>query len=157
MSVRGSALRLPYALRRMEESDIPAVMEIEQSAYEFPWTEGIFRDCIRAGYCCRVVQRNDTTIIAYAVMSLGAGEAHILNLCVAPPWQQQGYGRALMSDMMDLARRLQADTLFLEVRPSNVAARALYDRLGFNELATRGGYYPSRQGREDALILARPL
>ncbi len=156
MSVPGVAIAVAYSMRRMEEKDIAAIMEVERLAYEFPWTVGIFRDCIRSGYCCRVAENNGLPV-AYAVMSVGAREAHMLNLCVRPELQNKGYGRAILADMMDLARRLRADILFLEVRPSNLAARALYERLGFNELATRTGYYPTHRGREDALILARHL
>jgi len=146
-----------YAIRVMAEADIPHIMDIEERAYEFPWTAGIFHDCIRAGYCCYVLERKDHAIIAYAVMSIGAQEAHILNICVSPQERGAGYGRALMAKMITLARRLQADMMFLEVRPSNVAALSLYEKLGFNEIGARSNYYPAKQGREDALILAKQL
>ena len=143
-------------LRPMTDADVDAVMAIERAAYEFPWTAGILRDCLRVGYCCWVLE-NDQGIQAYAVMSIGGGEAHILNLCVHPLQQRKGLGRRLLNHLMDLARRHSADTLLLEVRPSNRAALALYRAAGFSEVGIRKAYYPARNGREDALILARAL
>ena len=142
--------------RRMTDVDVPGIMAIETRAYVFPWTAGIFRDCIRAGYCCYVIENNGE-IVAYVVMSVGAREAHILNICVSPERRGAGYGAILMDKMMGIARRLQADTMFLEVRPSNEAARRLYDKLGFNEIGIRNNYYPAERGREDALLLAKQL
>jgi [ribosomal protein S18]-alanine N-acetyltransferase len=145
-----------FIIRAMIDADVTGIMKIETRAYAFPWTAGIFRDCMGAGYCCHVLERN-AEIIAYAVMSLGAKEAHILNICVSPDARGEGYGYALMDKLLALARQLRADMMFLEVRPSNEAARRLYDKLGFNEIGTRRNYYPAEQGREDALILAKQL
>lgn len=143
-------------VRAMVGADVTGIMKIETRAYAFPWTAGIFRDCMGAGYSCYVLEK-DTDIIAYAVMSVGAKEAHILNICVSPDLRGEGYGYVLMDKLVALARQLQADMMFLEVRPSNEAARRLYDKLGFNEIGTRRNYYPAAQGREDALILAKQL
>lgn len=139
-------------LRPMREADVLAVMEIERRAYPFPWTAGIFRDCLRVGYCCWLLEQ-ERQVEAYGVMSVGAGEAHILNLCVRPESQGQGYGRKVLTHLLNLARRHRADTVLLEVRPSNEPALRLYRSLGFNEVAIRKNYYPDRNGREDALIL----
>lgn len=143
-------------LRLMREEDVPVIMAIEERVYPFPWTAGIFRDCMRAGYSCYVLDRSEE-VIGYAVMSVGAREAHILNVCVSPAARGVGYGRIMMDKMISLARRLQADMMFLEVRPSNEPARRLYASMGFHEIGTRPGYYPAKDGREDALILARQL
>lgn len=145
-----------FLIRRMIDADVAAIMKIEERAYDFPWTAGIFRDCIRAGHCCYVLEKG-AEIIAYVVMSVGAGEAHILNICVCPESRGAGYGRILMDKMIMMARQLRADMMFLEVRPSNEEARRLYDKLGFNEIGARNDYYPSQQGREDALLLAKQL
>jgi len=142
--------------RAMLDADVAYIMEIEERAYPFPWTAGIFRDCIRAGYCCHVLE-DGGRLIAYAVMTVGGGEAHILNICVSPNEQCQGHGRMLMNKLIAQARRLGADTMFLEVRPSNAPALHLYHRLGFNEIGVRNNYYPADQGREDALIFALHL
>jgi [ribosomal protein S18]-alanine N-acetyltransferase len=140
----------------MREADLPQVMEIERRAYAFCWTEGIFRDCLRVGYACWLVEL-EGQIQAYGVMSVGAGEAHILNLCVSPAVRRQGYGRKVLSHLLNLARRMRADTALLEVRPSNEAALRLYRSIGFNEVGIRRDYYPDHNGREDALILALSL
>ena len=145
-----------FAIRPMVDADVTAIMNIETRAYGYPWTAGIFRDCMGAGYCCYVLERG-ADIIAYAVMSVAVKEAHILNICVSPDTRGEGYGYALMDRLIALARQLQADMMFLEVRPSNVAACRLYDKLGFNEIGLRRDYYPAEQGREDALILAKQL
>ncbi len=143
-------------LRDMQEADVPAVMAIERVAYEFPWTEGILRDCLRFGYLCKLYE-NDFGIIGYGVMSVAAGECHFLNICIHPEHQQQGHGARLLARLLAAARSAGAKSVLLEVRVSNIAAFRLYDRMGFNEIGQRKGYYPAKQGREDALVLAREL
>ena len=142
--------------RPMEEEDLAAVLAIEQAAYEFPWTRTIFRDCLRVGYSCWVLER-DGLIDAYGVMSVAAGESHILNLCVFPGSQGLGYGTIILDFLLDEAQKLNADTAFLEVRPTNQIARRLYDQSGFNEVGIRRNYYTAKYGREDAIIMARSL
>jgi len=140
----------------MTADDLPAVMAIESRAYAFPWTAGIFRDCLRVGYCCWCCEE-DGELLGYGVMSVAAGESHILNLTVRPESQRCGIGARLLRHFMQLARRHEADTVLLEVRPSNRPAIALYRKLGFNEIGLRPDYYPAADGREPALILARSL
>ena len=137
-------------------ADLDAVIEIESSAYDFPWTQGIFRDCLRVGYCCWCYEI-DGLIQGYGVMSVAAGESHILNISVRPESQRQGIGSKLMKHFLQLARRHDADTVMLEVRPSNKLAIKLYEKLGFNEIGVRRNYYPAHRGREDALLLALSL
>ena len=143
-------------LRPMRSVDLGAVVAIEQAAYPFPWSDGIFRDCLRVGYCCWVVEQ-ESAVIGYGIMQVVARESHILNLCVHPAYHRQGFGRALLARLLDLARDHRADTVLLEVRPTNEAAIALYTRVGFNEVGVRRSYYPGHKGKEDALILARSL
>jgi len=140
----------------MLDADIAEIAAIEQSAYTHPWTANLFEDCLRAGYNCRVLQVHGA-IIAYGIIAVGGGECHILNLCVKPDMQNNGYGMAILEHLLDLARRHHADTVFLEVRPSNRAAIRLYAKAGFNEVGMRSNYYPAIVGREDAIILARSL
>jgi len=142
--------------RPMSEADLPEIMEIERRAYPYPWTIGILRDCLRVGYSCWLYEHNGV-IQAYGVMSVAAGEAHVLNLCVRPEAQGNGLGRRMLTQMIALARRHGADTLLLEVRPSNLAALHLYQKMGFNEVGSRKNYYPAEHGREDALIFALSL
>jgi len=142
--------------RPMQDTDLVEIMEIERRSYPHPWTRQIFNDCLRAGYCCWVCEQQGV-IEGYGVTSIAAGESHLLNLCVRPESQQQGIGRKLLLHLISLARRQNAEMMFLEVRPSNRAARVLYESMGFNELGSRREYYPADKGREDALILARVL
>ncbi|MGZ8165845.1 MAG: ribosomal protein S18-alanine N-acetyltransferase [Methylobacter sp.] len=139
-------------LRKMYASDLPAVLEIERKNYQFPWEEDIFRDCFRAGYSCWVCEELDK-VLGYSILSIGAGEAHILNICVDPAEQKQGIGRKMLENLIEVARG-RAETIFLEVRPSNPVAIALYKNMGFNEIGIRKGYYPAENGREDAMMLA---
>lgn len=143
-------------IRPMERHDVPAVLAIEQRAYAYPWTEGIFNDCIRVGYHSFVVER-DEQIVAYAFMNTVLGEAHVLNLCVDPTLRRQGIARNLLEYIIDLAKNLKALTLFLEVRESNHAALALYQGCGFDEIGVRRNYYPAPVGREDAIMLVKQL
>ena len=143
-------------IRPMRQTDVEAVAAIEKRAYVFPWSPGIFRDCLRAGYGCWVLER-DGVLIGYGILSVAAGEAHILNVCVAPRAQGQGHGLRLMRRLLDLARWHQAERVFLEVRPSNPRAIKLYDQMGFNEIGRRPNYYPARDGREDAIVMAIEL
>ncbi|MCP3869309.1 MAG: ribosomal protein S18-alanine N-acetyltransferase [Gammaproteobacteria bacterium] len=143
-------------MRPMQDADVQRVMELELLVYEFPWTPGIFRDCLRAGYCCWLYTLDDH-FTGYGVMSVAAGEAHILNLCIHPTHRGEGLGRRLLQQLLRLARIHRADTAFLEVRVSNRTALALYRDVGFNEVGLRRGYYPSRAGREDAVLLALNL
>lgn len=142
--------------RPMVEEDLDDIMAIERSAYEFPWTMTIFQDCLRIGYCSWVLQR-DGSIIAYGVMSIAVGECHLLNICVDPVYQGMGHGEMMLDYLLDLARKHNADMAFLEVRPSNDAARRLYQNKGFDEVGMRRNYYPALFGREDAVIMARSL
>ena len=144
------------AIRPLTLADLDAVMEIEARAYDFPWTQGIFRDCLRVGYCCWCYE-NDEMIQGYGVMSAAAGESHILNLTVRPESQRQGIGSKLLKHFQQLAHRHGAETLMLEVRPTNRTAISLYEKLGFNEIGVRRNYYPAKDGREDALLLALSL
>lgn len=144
-------------MRPMRHEDLPAVLAIEVRAYAFPWTEGIFRDCFKAGYALWVLAGDEAGVIGYGVLSVAAGEAHLLNLCVAPEYQGEGHGRRILNRMIDLARWHRAERVFLEVRPSNTTAIALYHRAGFCEIGQRPNYYPAKGGREDAVVMAREL
>ncbi|MFI3188497.1 ribosomal-protein-alanine N-acetyltransferase [Crenothrix sp. D3] len=142
-------------IRTMTHADISAVMVIERKNYPFPWSEDIFTDCFNAGYRCWVCE-SQNKVVGYSLLSVAVGEAHILNISVDPAEQKQGIGRKMMENAIDYARG-RAETVFLEVRPSNIHAIALYENLGFNEIGVRKGYYPAENGREDAIMLALQL
>lgn len=143
-------------VRRMQLTDLPDVLRNERRGYTHPWTEGIFRDCLRNGQECWLLMCSDQNV-GHGILSVAAGESHLLNVCVHPDFQGHGFGRILVEHLLERARTGEASTIFLEVRPSNVAACELYDKLGFNEVGIRENYYPSNVGREDALVLAKDL
>jgi len=143
-------------LVRMQDSDLAEVMAIENAIYTHPWTRGNFGDSLRAGYQCWT-WRLGTELVGYFVLLAAAGESHLLNLSVAGARQRAGHGSELLREAMQLARNRGAQRIFLEVRPSNLAAKALYGRFGFREISVRPGYYPADEGREDALVLTLAL
>lgn len=150
------ALDPDFNLRPMQALDIERVLGSERGAYEFPWAAEVFQECLRVGYNCWVAEIG-RVVVAHGVMSVGADECHILNICVHPDWQGMGLGRRMLRRLLTLARQRGADTAFLEVRASNAMARGLYAAEGFCEIGTRRGYYPARHGREDAVVLALSL
>jgi ribosomal-protein-alanine N-acetyltransferase len=137
--------------RPMLVPDIAAVAAVERASYLFPWSEGVFRDCVRVGYLCRVVEA-DGEIAGYGIMSFGAGEAHILNVCIRSDLRGGGVGRKLMDFLLARARDEYMQEVFLEVRPSNAVAIRLYETLGFARIGVRKSYYQASTGREDALV-----
>ena len=141
-----------YAMR----SILRLIGTMERRNYEFHWSDGIFRDCLKAGYLCQLVQL-EREVIGYGVMQIGADEAHILNLCIDKPYQRQGFARVLLEHLIQLAGQHHAHIVFLEVRPSNPRAVKLYQLSGFNEIGLRKDYYDSHKGREDALVMARNI
>jgi len=143
-------------LRAMRWADLHQIMDIELRAYPFPWTLGVFRDCLRAGYIAQIVEYEHIPV-GYGVISVAAEEAHLLNLSIDPDYQAQGYGRYLLRALLDMAYQRGARRVFLEVRPSNAPALALYHSEGFNEIGLRRRYYPARPEREDALVMAVEL
>lgn len=140
------------AIRQMEEFDVPAVVDVERASYQFPWSEGIFRDCLRVGYICRVLEISGV-VMGHGILSVGAGEGHVLNLCVRESVRNRGIGRRLLADLLDAARAHGAEETFLEVRPSNTTAIRLYQAAGFTQIGVRRGYYQAAGGREDAVVL----
>ena len=140
----------------MQPSDLKAVAAIERTAYEYPWSLGIFRDCLLAGYYCIVLEIGEI-VTGYGIMSIAAAEAHLLNLCVHPVSQRLGYGRHLLDALLIKAQDADVEKVFLEVRPSNKIALQLYHSVGFEQIGIRPAYYQAGRGREDAVILATAL
>lgn len=154
-------LKPNLSLRPMRADDLDAIMQIEPTIYSHPWTRGNFSDSLNSGYSAWVLEentKNNRVLIGYALMMLVMDEAHLLNLSIAKHSQKQGLGRYLLEHMVSNAKQYKAANMFLEVRPSNVSAIALYENMGFNEMAVRRGYYPadpktSENGREDAVLM----
>jgi len=146
-----------WRVRPMHRSDLDTVMRLEQELYPFPWTRGNFGDSLTAGYDAWVFE-SARELIGYAVLMWIPDEVHLLNISVAGPLQGRGYGRAMLAWLCDDARRRGARAMMLEVRPSNVVARALYASMRFVQVGLRKRYYPAQgDAREDALVLRRML
>jgi ribosomal-protein-alanine N-acetyltransferase len=147
---------LSAVVRRMVHDDLPDIADIERRSYDFPWSHGVFRDCLLAGYNCLVLVHDDRPV-GYGILSVAAGEAHVLNLCVDPAHRARGYGEQLLDAMLRISRGAGVREIFLEVRPSNETAIRLYRKKGFHQIASRPSYYQATHGREDAAVLVRKL
>ena len=144
------------AFRPMLASDIPWVTAREQELHLTPWSAGNFGDSLEAGYSCWLAT-DAWEPVGYAVLLVVVDEAHLLNITVAGTHQRQGVGRALLNFLFNRARLAGAAQMFLEVRPSNEPAQALYRQTGFEFIGRRKGYYPAAEGREDALVMRLAL
>lgn len=143
----------PVEIRALQMRDLARVVVIEAASYDFPWSAGVFSDCLSVGYYCRVLDLRGRPA-AYGVLSVAAGEAHILNLTVSPKYRGQGLGRLLLRDFLGHCRSHALSRVYLEVRPSNDVARLLYVSEGFALIGMRRRYYRSQDGREDAMVYA---
>ena len=142
--------------RKLGGADLDRVVSIENAVHMHPWTRGNFADSVEAGYHCWLAERG-LQLVGYGIVMVAGGEAHLLNLSVAPQWQRRGVGRELTRFFVKLALDYGADRIYLEVRPSNTAARALYSASGFQEIGVRRDYYPAEMGREDAVVMELKL
>ncbi len=147
----------PLQRRAMTAADLDAVLAVESSSYSHPWTRGNFIDSLAAAYLAEVLAGPGAGLVGYFVAMPGVDELHLLNITVAPAWQGQGHGQALLAAVMAQARARQLALLWLEVRQSNLRARSLYRRRGFVEVGQRKGYYPASGGREDAVVMRLDL
>lgn len=152
----GDATVVALAFEPMRLEDVALVGTMERRNYDFPWSDGIFRDCVRAGYDC-IRLTIDDELAGYGVLQIAADEAHILNLCIDAPCQRQGFARLLLEHLTARSAEAGAHMVFLEVRPSNPRAISLYEGAGFNEIGVRRNYYDGPKGREDAIVMARSI
>jgi ribosomal-protein-alanine N-acetyltransferase len=160
LKMQPAELNLRYKLRPMQMADLDVIMAIEPHIYSHPWTRGNFSDSLNSGYSAWVLEDSSDAaqkIMGYALMMMVLDEAHLLNLSIAKAYQKKGLGRFLLEHMLAIANKHQAEHMFLEVRSSNIAAIALYENLGFNEMSIRRGYYPAASGREDAVLMGLAL
>lgn len=153
-----SSVREEYSaqIRAMQHGDLAAIADVERRSYEFPWSQGVFRDCLLAGYLCSVLDY-DGAVTGYSILSVAADEAHVLNLCIGPDWRGYGYGSLLLDNLLSRADHAGVNRILLEVRPSNRQAVRLYLKRGFVRIGERRNYYQAEVGREDALVLALTL
>lgn len=140
-------------LEPLSEAHLDWVVEQERELHAFPWTRGNFTDALSAGYVSSLFVRNGEPI-AYAIMLLVLDEAHLLNIGVTKRMQSRGVARRFLWRLFETAGQRGATQVFLEVRPSNTAARRLYQAMGFLPVGRRARYYPtSGGGREDAIVM----
>lgn len=151
-AARGDSIRI----LGLDEEDLPAIEPIEHRAHLYPWSNRVFKDCIRSGYLLDGAF-DGPNLLGFSVVMPILSEWHVLNLCVDPPLHRQGVGRSLLRFIIEQARKSKIQSLWLEVRVSNAPARALYAGHGFVQVGLRKGYYPAKNGREDALVLTCEL
>jgi ribosomal-protein-alanine N-acetyltransferase len=150
--LEGSAI----VTRALAAEDLDDVVRIEQESYPFPWTRGIFADCLRVGYSCWALDY-DEQFAGYSILTFGPEETHLLNICIAPAFRGLGLGLQLLNWSIEKACVAKSKIIFLEVRPSNTRAIEIYHRRGFQMIGQRPKYYPTHDGREDAYLMAMQL
>ena len=143
-------------LRPLTADDLPRVLQIERLAQFAPWEEAVFIRCMEI-HCAEWGVFQDETCVGFIIFSLQFNESHILNLCVHPDYQRQGFGKLLISKALNLSAEFKTKMIYLEVRRSNQAAIALYEQQGFVQIGERKQYYPAPNQREDALVFAKEL
>ena len=144
-------------MRKITEADLPQLVAIENLTQFTPWSEEIFKQCLTIGYDCWCIEE-DHILLGFIMMSSTlTGEGHILNLCVTPTFQRKGHGRKLLAYALSEAKQKGMGIIYLEVRRSNHRAIKLYHKMGFTQISERKDYYPTAQGREDALVFAKDL
>lgn len=137
--------------------DLTALYAIEQAAHLIPWSEGTLKNNIGKNYC-NLKLCLEKKIVGFAICQVVLDEATLFNLAIHPSVQHQGYGEKLLTALCQQLRERNIQTLWLEVRQSNLAAQRLYDKLGFNIVSQRKNYYPTLDNRrEDAIIMANYL
>ena len=142
----------PLDLARLDD-----VVHIEQRAYSHPWTRGNFLDSHKAGYQVITLLGEDS-LLGYFVAMPGVQEVHLLNITVARHLQGQGHGHHLWQHLCAWAAQMGAESMWLEVRRSNAAARDIYTHWGFETVGERKNYYPAGRGqREDAVVMGLTL
>ncbi len=145
-----------FEFDRMQISDLDTVMKIECENYPVPWTKGIMKDCINAGYHCILI-KNNNQIMGYAFLMTSYDESHLLNMCVAQKYHGQGIGRRLLIYLENICIYSCSKLFLLEVRESNVVAHGLYKSHGFEQIGIRKNYYKCIQGRENAIVMTKPI
>lgn len=145
-------------LRKMQYTDMDAVLAVERAAYSFPWTRGNFVDSLSIGHLAELLISDGEGLVGYYVAMRGVDEMHLLNLTVAPQLQRRGHACALLDALQRRCQEQGVPKLWLEVRASNARARHVYVRRGFAEIGLRRGYYPAGKAlREDAIVMSLDL
>ncbi len=152
----GPVLPPTIHLRPMLESDLPGVYGLEVTSQPLPWPLWFFRRQVRQGASCWVLEE-EAGIVGFGIVAFAKNRAHIMNMCVAPGYRRRGLGRRILLHLLGVARHRHCRRAWLEVRRANRPAIGLYRTLGFRTKAIRKGYYPTRTGRQNGLLMARPI
>lgn len=147
-------IRSPIRLRPMREPDLRHVFRLERLSQPTPWPMSLFRRQLRGGASCWVLERG-RQIIGFGIVDFVADWAHVMNMCVAPEFRRQGLGRRLLLHLLGVASQRGFRRAWLEVRVTNRPAILLYTRLGFRTRRIRKGYYRTREGLRDCLVMVR--
>lgn len=134
-------------------ADLPRAFQIENASHAFPWTEKTFASNQGERYLNLKIMQGEQ-MAGFAITQVVLDEATLFNIAIDPGFQRQGVGRRLLEEVITQLEQRDVMTLWLEVRASNSKAIGLYESLGFNEVSVRRNYYPSAQGREDAIMMA---
>jgi ribosomal-protein-alanine N-acetyltransferase len=154
----GAAPCAGFALLPMGLGDVDAVHALECSVFPHPWSRANFSDSIQAGYDAWLLRDEQDALAGYFLLMYALDEAHLLDVAVAASRQGTGLGRYLLDTLCARAKEMGAESVLLEVRPSNERALAVYRRYGFAEIGRRKGYYPAHEGRrEDAIVMRHTL
>ncbi|MEA9567627.1 ribosomal protein S18-alanine N-acetyltransferase [Polynucleobacter sp. AP-Nickl1-40-C4] len=155
----------------MQAADLDEVLKIESVSHIHPWTKGNFSDSLAAGhwaYCIRpqvdqMVKGSylDPAVLwAYCILFPAVDELHLLNITVSPHLRKLGLGQRMMAAIEGVAAQQKMPRIILEVRPTNLAAVSLYQKLGYEQIGVRKNYYPANLetgSREDALVMAKSI
>ncbi len=144
------------SIERMRAADLDEVLPIERASFTMPWSRGAFLYEMEQNQVARCfVLREASRLVGYICLWEVADELHITNIAVHPDSRRRGFGRALLGRTLDDARDRALRLVVLEVRPSNMEARALYESFGFHVVGRRRGYYYDTG--EDALVMEATL
>ena len=147
-----SALVEALTVRDVRPTDLDAVAALERVSFPVPWKREFFASEVGLAHRFnRVARASGGTLAGYVFCAFAAGEIHVNKIAVDPLYRRRGVARLLMKEVLDFSDRIQAEEIFLEVRPSNLPARNFYLLLGFREVGRRAQYYADG---EDALVMS---
>lgn len=140
-------------IQLITESHLDDIWRIEQTAHSHSWAESMIRD-LESRSAQHRVMLVEGKVVGYFYAQNVVGEVTLLNVAVDPAYQGKGFGRKLTEFFIDMCMEQKAESAWLEVRESNAKAISLYESEGFNEVTRRHDYYPTSNGKEDAIIMS---
>ncbi|SFC75946.1 ribosomal protein S18-alanine N-acetyltransferase [Pseudoalteromonas denitrificans] len=143
-------------LQDLNASDVDSMMIIEQTCHSHPMSHKNMLSCFGGRYFSRGLYL-EQALIGFYMAEMAGPDFTLMDICISPEYQGKGYAKKLLENLLDEATKRSAESIFLEVRVSNVAAIGLYESLGFNEMGLRKDYYPTEQGREDGKLMGLVL